>query len=223
MEKYKQEFIEFLVKSNALKFGEFTLKSGRIAPYFINTGEFDNGEKIARLGHFYASALQERQVDFDIIFGPAYKGIPLALSASIALQSEFKKNVGYTFNRKEKKDHGDKGMLVGRNIKPGDKIVIVDDVMTSGKAMRESFELLDETKPEVAHILVSVDRMERGQESEKSALSEISEEFSVPVSAIVTIKEILEHLYNNEIDGQIYINDEQKKSIEKYLQEYGAK
>jgi len=223
MEQYKEQFIEFLVKSNALKFGEFTLKSGRVAPYFINTGEFDDGEKIARLGHFYASALQDKDVEFDIIFGPAYKGIPLAISASIAWQTEFKKNAGYTFNRKEAKDHGDKGVFVGKEIKPGHRVVIVDDVMTSGQAMRESFALLGPVKPVVCQILVSVDRMERGQESVKSALQEISEEFNVPVSAIATVKEILEHLYNRQLDGRVYINDEQKKSIENYLEEYGAK
>ncbi len=221
MKRYKEEFIEFLIRSDALKFGDFTLKSGRKSPYFINTGCFDDGDKISKLGYYYASAVAELTDNVDIIFGPSYKGIPLALSTSIALKSFFSINAGYAFDRKEAKDHGDKGVIVGKPVSD-DNVVIVDDVITSGRSIRESFDVLRaQGNPKVQGIIISVDRMEKGK-SDKGALQELQEEFGVPIRSVVSVREIIDYLHNRPVDGTVYIDDNRKILMEAYLKEYGA-
>ena len=223
MEQYKQEFIEFLVTSGALKFGEFTLKSGRVAPYFISTGAFDDGAKMNKLGYFYAAALQDIGATFDTLFGPAYKGIPLAVAVAMSMERDFGMNVGYAYNRKEVKDYGDKGgLFVGKPMKKGDKIVIIDDVISQGTSKREAFHMLEGLGVLVEHIIIAVDRLESVAVGGKSAIALLKDEFNVRSSAIATIDEIFEHLYNREVEGAVYIADKQKQLIETYLETYGA-
>ncbi len=219
---YKEEFITFLVRCNALKFGEFKLKSGRIAPYFINTGMFDTGAKIRTLGQYYAKAVTEHFKDnFDGIYGPAYKGIPLCITAAAALAEEGI-DKGYVFNRKEAKTYGDKSTVVGMTLTAQTRLILVDDVITSGKAIRESLEVLKHNSdPEVAGIVISVNRQEKGK-TDKNALKEVAETLGIPIFAIVTISEILSFLHNREIDGQVVIDDDMKGKIQAYLAEYGA-
>ena len=219
---YKEEFIEFLVQCNALKFGEFELKSGRIAPYFINTGMFDTGIKIQKLGTFYARAIQEHfQADFDGIYGPAYKGIPLCITAAAALADEGM-DKGYVFNRKEAKTYADKSAVVGMPLTAATRLILVDDVITSGKAIRESLEILKTCdNPKVSGIVISVNRQEKGK-TDKNALKEVAEILGIPIFAIVTITEIITHLHNREIDGRVVLDDEMKAKIETYLGTYGA-
>ena len=220
---YKEKFIEFLVQCNALKFGEFTLKSGRNAPYFINTGMFDTGAKINKLGQFYAHAIKEHFSDqFDGIYGPAYKGIPLCISASIAL-NEMGINKGYVFNRKEAKTYGDKSTVVGMELKADSKLILIDDVITSGKAIRESLVTLKANNdPEVKGIIISVDRQEKGK-TNQNALKEVEEILDIPIHPIVTISQIKEYLYNKEINGEIYLDSVMLEKIDAYLDKYGAK
>lgn len=219
---YKQEFIEFLVRTNALKFGEFTLKSGRICPYFLNVGQFYMGSVFDELTSYYAQALHSKVADFDVIFGPAYKGIPLCVGAATALYRSFKVDVGYSYNRKEAKDHGEGGMLVGAPISAESKVVIVDDVMTAGTALRESLEFLKKLgSPKIAGVLIAVDRMEKGQ-GEKSAVQEVKDEFGIEVHAIVTLDDIIEALYNKSVDGKVYIDDAQMAAIKAYRDQFGA-
>lgn len=219
---YKEEFITFLVQCNALKFGEFKLKSGRIAPYFINTGMFDTGAKIRTLGRYYAKAVQEHFGDnFDGIYGPAYKGIPLCITAAAALAEEGI-DKGYVFNRKEAKTYGDKSTVVGMTLTPDTRLILVDDVITSGKAIRESLEVLkSNSNPIVAGIVISVNRQEKGK-TEKNALKEVAETLGIPIFAIVTISEILAFLHNRDIDGRVVLDDAMKANIEAYLTAYGA-
>ncbi len=219
---YKEEFIEFLVQCNALKFGEFTLKSGRVAPYFINTGMFDTGAKINKLGQFYAHAIKEHFSDnFDGIYGPAYKGIPLCISASIAL-NEMGIDKGYVFNRKEAKTYGDKSTVVGMGLDADSELILIDDVITSGKAIRESLVTLKANNdPKVKGIIISVDRQERGKTS-KNALKEVEEVLDIPIHPIVTIGQIKEYLHNKEINGDVYLDDSMLEKINNYLSEYGA-
>jgi len=219
---YKSEFIEFLVECNALRFGEFELKSGRIAPYFINTGMFDTGLKIKKLGAFYARAIQEHFADdFDGIYGPAYKGIPLCISAAAAL-SDRGMDKGYVFNRKEAKTYADKSVVVGMPLTSESRLILVDDVITSGKAIRESLEVLKGcSNPQVCGIIISVNRQEKGK-TDKNALEEVSETLGIPIFAIVTIREIIDFLHNREIDGKMVMDDQMKVKIETYLATYGA-
>lgn len=224
MEDYKEEFIEFMVRSNVLTFGDFTTKSGRKTPFFINTGNYDTGEQLARLGEFYAKALDiTLGKDFDCLFGPAYKGIPLATTAAVALSNKFSHSVKYCFNRKEAKDHGEGGSLVGHKLKDGERVVIIEDVTTAGTSVRESIPLLTAAADvEIKALIVSVDRMEKGT-GEKSALAELKDEFGLITIPIVTLDEIVEYLYNREIDGKVIIDDDINNRITEYRKQYGAK
>ncbi len=221
---YKNKFIEFMIKSNVLKFGDFTTKSGRKTPFFINTGNYDTGEQMRELGKYYAKALTEAiGEDFDNLFGPAYKGIPLAVAASMELSSEYNKNVTICFNRKEAKDHGEGGNIIGHKLKDGERVVIIEDVTTAGTSIRESVPLLKATADvKIKALVVSVDRQERGS-GEKNALVELQEQFGLQAISIVTIDEIVEYLHNREIDGKILIDDAMKNSIIEYRKKYGAK
>jgi len=219
---YKEEFIEFLIECNALKFGEFELKSGRLAPYFINTGMFDTGLKIKKLGIYYAKAILEHfSGNFDGIYGPAYKGIPLCICAATAL-SDMGMNKGYVFNRKEAKTYADKSLVVGMPLTSESRLILVDDVITSGKAIRESLEILKSCEnPKVNGIIISVNRQEKGK-TDKNALKEVEEILDIPIHAIVTITEIKKYLYNKKINGRVILDDRMLAKIDAYLEEYGA-
>ncbi len=219
---YKEEFIEFLVQCNALKFGEFQLKSGRIAPYFINTGMFDTGMKIKKLGACYAKAVQEHfGSDFDGIYGPAYKGIPLCISTAMAL-AEKGVDKGYVYNRKEAKTYADKSLVVGMSLTPDTRLILVDDVITSGKAIRESLEILKSCgNPPVKGIVISVNRQEKGK-TDKNALKEVEETLGIPIFSIVTISDIKQVLLNKEINGTVVLDQAMNEKIDAYLETYGA-
>ncbi|MFW6245679.1 MAG: orotate phosphoribosyltransferase [Fibrobacterota bacterium] len=223
MEQYKKDFIEFMVRSRVLTFGEFVTKSGRNTPFFINTGNYSTGEQLKKLGEFYAEALKNRLGEsFDVLFGPAYKGIPLAVTTSVALQAQYGLNVSFCFNRKEVKDHGEGGSMVGCRLSSGDRVVIIEDVTTAGTSVRESVPLLRKTSGvEVVGLVVSVDRMERGR-GEKSALAELNEEFGFDTFSIVTLDEIVDYLHNRKIDGEILLGDEVLGRINEYRSKYGA-
>ena len=223
MEEFKKEFIEFMVRSKVLTFGDFVTKSGRKTPFFINTGNYSTGEQLSELGRFYAEALNRNLgKGFNVLFGPAYKGIPLAVTASMALHSRFGHDVSFCFNRKEAKDHGEGGVMVGCKLKAGDRIVIIEDVTTAGTSVRESVPLLKlNGGTEVAGLVVSVDRMERGTGT-KSALAELRDEFGFSAFSIVNLDEIVEYLHNKEIDGKIVLNDEIMGRIKEYRAQYGA-
>jgi len=223
MEKFKEEFIEFMVRSRVLTFGDFITKSGRKTPFFINTGNYSNGSQLCELGRFYAEALSKKlDKTFNVLFGPAYKGIPLAVTASMALHSRFNHNVDFCFNRKEVKDHGEGGVMVGHKLKAGDKVVIIEDVTTAGTSVRESVPFLKHTLGvEVIGLIVSVDRMERGT-TDKSALAQLREEFGFAAFSIVNIDEIISYLHNKEIDGKVILNDEIMGRIKEYRAQYGA-
>lgn len=223
MEKYKQEFIEFMVKSNVLKFGQFVTKSGRQTPFFINTGNYTTGEQLEKLGQFYAQTIKERiGTDIDVLFGPAYKGIPLTVTTAIAMNNLYGVNVEYCSNRKEIKDHGEGGILLGAKLDNTKKVVIVEDVMTAGTSIYETAPILKaQGYVEISGLVISVDRMEKGR-GEKSAQSEIKEAFSITTYPIVTMAEVVEYLYNREINGTIYIDDNIKVAIEEYYQKYGV-
>lgn len=219
---YKEEFIEFLVNCDALKFGEFELKSGRLAPYFINTGMFDTGMKIKKLGAFYAKAVMEHFSDrFDGVYGPAYKGIPLCISAAQAL-SDMGMDKGYVFNRKEAKTYADKSVVVGMPLTADTRLILVDDVITSGKAIRESLEVLKSCNaPKVSGIVISVNRQEKGK-TDKNALKEVEEILGIPIFSIVTISDIKAYLHNKKINGRVVLDDGMLAKIDAYLEEYGA-
>ena len=222
---YKQEFIQFMVRSGVLTFGDFTAKSGRKTPYFINTGNYKTGAQAARLGEFYAQCLLENiPGHVDALFGPAYKGIPLAVATAVALANRHGRDLNYCFNRKEAKDHGEGGSMVGYKLRDGDKVVIIEDVITAGTAMRETLPLLKTAASniEVVGVIISVDRTERGR-GDKSAIQEMREEFGIPVYPIVTAREIIDALYNVEVDGKVYIDDAVKAKMEAYLAQYGVK
>ncbi|WWR17056.1 orotate phosphoribosyltransferase [Lachnospiraceae bacterium JLR.KK008] len=225
MDSYKKEFIEFMVDSNVLKFGEFTLKSGRKSPFFMNAGSYVTGSQLCRLGQYYARAIHDTYgVDFDILFGPAYKGIPLGVATVMAISQLYGKDVKYCSNRKEIKDHGDVGILLGSPIHDGDRIVIIEDVTTSGKSIEETFPVLKaQGNVEIVGLMVSLNRMEKGQDGDKSALQEIQDRYGFPASAIVTMEDVVSCLYNREYKGKVYIDDTIKKSIEAYYAAYGAK
>lgn len=223
MEQYKKEFIEFMVDCGVLKFGDFTTKSGRKTPFFINAGFYRTGSQLRKLGEYYSKAIKERfGLDFDILFGPAYKGIPLSVAASMAISEFYGKEIGYCSNRKEVKDHGDKGILLGSPLKDKDRIIIIEDVTTAGTSIGETMPILKaQGDVDVIGLVVSVDRMEKGQ-GNKSALAEIEETYGIKTTAIVTMEEIVEHLYNKPYNGNIVIDDTLKAAIEAYYKQYGA-
>ncbi|MBT9779153.1 orotate phosphoribosyltransferase [Clostridium sp. MCC353] len=224
MEQYKQEFIEFMVDSQVLKFGEFTLKSGRKSPFFMNAGAYVTGTQLRKLGEYYAKAIHDNYgTDFDVLFGPAYKGIPLSVATTIAFSELYGKDIKYCSNRKEVKDHGDVGILLGSPIKDGDKVVIIEDVTTSGKSIEETFPIIQaQGKVQIIGLMVSLNRMERGK-GEKSALEEIKETYGFDANAIVTMNDVVEHLYNKEYQGKIIIDDKIKAAIDMYYDQYGVK
>lgn len=223
MERYKQEFIEFMVDCKALKFGDFVLKSGRRSPFFMNAGSYVTGGQLRRLGEYYARAIHEKYGDeFDILFGPAYKGIPLSVAAAIAYSEIYGREVRYCSNRKEAKDHGDAGILLGSKLKDGDKVVVIEDVTTSGKSMEETVPIIRaQADIQIKGLMVSLNRMEKGK-GDKSALEEIKELYGFDTNAIVSMADVTEYLYNKPYHGNIYINDEIKAAIDSYYAQYGA-
>ena len=224
MENYKEQFIEFMVESQVLKFGDFTLKSGRKSPFFMNAGAYVTGTQLRKLGEFYAKAIHDKYgLDFDVLFGPAYKGIPLTVATSMAISELYGKDVRYCSNRKEVKDHGDTGILLGSKLKDGDRVVIIEDVTTSGKSIEETFPILkSQADVEVVGLIVSLNRMERGK-GEKSALEEIKDLYGFPTAAIVSMKDVVERLWNRECMGSVVIDDTLKAAIDSYYEQYGAK
>lgn len=224
MEQYKEEFIGFMVDSGVLRFGDFTLKSGRKSPFFMNAGGYVTGTQLMKLGEYYAKAIHDNYgTDFDVLFGPAYKGIPLSVATTIAFAKLYGKDIKYCSNRKEVKDHGDTGILLGSPIKDGDKVVIIEDVTTSGKSIEETFPIImEQGKVEIVGLMVSLNRMEKGK-SDKSALVEIKEKYGFDANAIVSMAEVVEFLYNKPYKGQIIIDDEIKSRIDAYYDMYGVK
>ena len=220
----KKEFIEFMMSADVLRFGEFKTKSGRLSPYFVNTGNYKTGAQAAKLGDYYAACIQQNLPDgVDCLFGPAYKGIPLAVSAAASLYRNYGRDLPYCFNRKEAKDHGEGGSMVGYKPQDGDDVVIVEDVVTAGTAVRESIELFKHVADvHIDALFVSVDRMERGTR-ECTTLDELREDYGIAVYPIVTVREVISFLHNNPVDGKVYIDDEMKARMEAYLAEYGAR
>ena len=226
MEQYKQEFIQFMVDSKVLKFGEFTLKSGRKSPFFMNAGGYVTGSQLRKLGEYYAKAIHDKYGDdFDVLFGPAYKGIPLAVVTAIAYSDLYGKEVRYCSDRKEEKDHGaDKGSFLGSKLQDGDRVIMIEDVTTSGKSM-------EETEPKVkgaadvtiVGLMVSLNRMEVGKGGEKCALDEVKDLYGFETAAIVDMNEVVECLYNKEVNGEVLIDDTLKAAIDAYYEQYGAK
>ena len=224
MESYKQEFIEFMVESKVLKFGEFTLKSGRKSPFFMNAGGYVTGTQLRKLGEYYAKAIHDNYgLDFDVLFGPAYKGIPLSVATAMAISELYGKDVRYCSNRKEAKDHGETGILLGSQLKDGDRVVMIEDVTTSGKSIEETYPILKaQADVKIKGLIVSLNRMEKGK-GDKSALEEVKEQYGFPTAAIVSMADVVEHLYNHEYKGKVIINDELKAAIDAYYEQYGAK
>ena len=216
---YKQQFIQFMVKSGVLKFGEFTLKSGRIAPYFINTGNYKTGKQLAKLGEYYAACIRENNLQADTLVGPAYKGIPLSVATAIALYNDYETEVNYCFDRKEAKDHGEGGLFVGKQLTDGEKVIVIEDVMTSGKALREILPKLQAAaNVEVVGMVISVDRKEKALNSDLSAVSEAKKEFGIDVYSVVPIAAIIAAIEAGVIDGKEHLSE-----MYKYRNVYGAK
>lgn len=226
--EYKKDFIEFMVRSGVLTFGEFITKSGRKSPYFINTGNYKTGRQLAGLGNFYAGCIMEHinkgnlKRDITALFGPAYKGIPISVSTAVALAENYDFDVNYCSSRKEAKDHGEGGSLLGYQLKTGDSAVIVEDVITAGTAMRETVPVLKSLGVSIEGLIVSVDRMERGA-GNKTAIEEMKEEYGISTYPIITVRDIIEHLHHREIDGIVLIDDEMKRKMEDYLEAYCVK
>ena len=226
MEAYKAEFIDFMVESNVLKFGEFTLKSGRKSPFFMNAGAYVTGSQLKKLGEYYAKAVHDKYGDdFDVLFGPAYKGIPISVVTAIAYSELYGKEVRYCSDRKEEKDHGaDKGSFLGSKLQDGDRVVMIEDVTTSGKSMEETVpKVRGAANVEIVGLMVSLNRMEVGKGGVKSALEEVKDTYGFETNAIVTMEEVVEHLHNKECNGKIVINDEIKEAIDAYYEQYGVK
>ena len=226
MEAYKQEFIEFMLESKVLKFGEFTLKSGRKSPFFMNAGGYVTGAQLMKLGEYYAKAIHDNYgLEFDVLFGPAYKGIPLAVVTAIAFHNLYGKEVRYCSDRKEEKDHGaDKGSFLGTKLQDGDRVVMIEDVTTSGKSMEETVpKVRGAANVEILGLMVSLNRMEVGLGGKVSALDEIKEKYGFDANAIVSMAEVVEYLHNNEYNGEVIIDDTLKTAIDAYYEEYGVK
>ncbi|MBE5752237.1 MAG: orotate phosphoribosyltransferase [Clostridiales bacterium] len=215
---YKQEFIRFMVNNGVLKFGEFTLKSGRKAPYFINTGNYKTGKQLAKLGQYYAACIHDNGLEADTLVGPAYKGIPLSVATAIALYHDYEKEMNYCFDRKEIKDHGEGGLFVGKQLVDGEKVIIIEDVMTSGKALREILPKLEAAaNVKVVGMIISVDRQEKALNSDLSAVAEAKKEFDVDVYSVVTMNDIIAAIEEGIIDGKEHLAD-----MYKYRNTYGA-
>lgn len=225
MEEYKKEFIEFMVESQVLKFGSFTLKSGRQSPFFMNAGAYVTGNQLHRLGLYYARAIHDNfGDDFDVVFGPAYKGIPLSVVTAMAYHELYGKEIKYCSNRKEAKDHGEGGNLLGHVLEDGDRVVMVEDVTTSGKSIDETHPIITAAADiKIKGLIVSLNRQEVGKGGVKCACDEVSEKYGFPTAAIVTMSEVTEYLYNREVQGKVIIDDAMKKSIDAYYEQYGAK
>ena len=226
METYKQEFIEFMVTSDVLKFGDFTLKSGRKSPFFMNAGAYVTGEQLHRLGLYYAQAIHDNfGLDFDVIFGPAYKGIPLSVITTMAIDELYGKEVRYCSNRKEAKNHGaDAGNLLGCTLHDGDRVIIVEDVTTSGKSIDETYPILKAAADvDVKGLIVSLNRMEVGKGGVVTAQQEVQEKYGFPVASIVSMAEVVELLHNREVNGRVVIDDEVKAALDAYYDQYGVK
>jgi orotate phosphoribosyltransferase len=223
MEQYKKDFIEFMVECGVLTFGDFVTKSGRKTPFFVNTGNYKTGRQLSMLGDYYAKAIKESfGTDFDVLFGPAYKGIPLSVTTAVSLSTSYGANVTYCSNRKEIKDHGDKGILLGSKLKDNDNVLIIEDVTTAGTSIYETMPILKAAaRVNVIGLIISVDRMEKGK-GDKTALKELEDKFGFKTCAIVTMEEVVEYLYNRQIDGKVYINDDIKLKIDEYYEQYGA-
>lgn len=224
MEQYKKEFIEFMVDSNVLKFGDFTLKSGRKSPFFMNAGGYVTGSQLMRLGEYYAKAIHETYGDdFDVLFGPAYKGIPISVVTAVAYSRLYGKEIRYCSDRKEEKDHGaDKGSFLGSALKDGDRVVMIEDVTTSGKSMEETVpKVRGAADVTIVGLMVSLNRMEKGKGT-KSALEEIRELYGFETASIVSMADVTEYLYNKPYNGKVYIDDALKASIDAYYEQYGA-
>lgn len=223
---YKEEFIQFMVESEVLKFGDFTLKSGRKSPFFMNAGAYVTGSQLTRLGEYYAKAIHETYGDdFDVLFGPAYKGIPLAVVTAMAYSKLYGKEIRYCSDRKEAKDHGaDKGGLLGTKLQDGDRVVMIEDVTTSGKSMEETVpKVRGAANVEIVGLMVSLNRMEVGLGGKVSALDEIKKKYGFDANAIVTMAEVVEYLHNRECQGKVVIDDAIKASIDEYYEKYGVK
>ncbi|MBE9533189.1 MAG: orotate phosphoribosyltransferase [Proteobacteria bacterium] len=213
MKPYQHEFIEFALQTGVLRFGSFTLKSGRVSPYFFNSGLFNSGASLARLGRFYAQAIAESQLDYDVLFGPAYKGIPLASTTVIALADLHQRDVPYIFNRKEKKDHGEGGQLVGADLTG--KVLIIDDVISAGTSVRESVAIIKAENATPAGVIIALDRQERGQDT-RSAIQEVEAEHKIPVISIICLNDLLSYLQDNvELAEHL-------PAVEAYRQQYGV-
>ncbi len=226
MEAYKQEFINFMVDCEVLRFGEFTLKSGRKSPFFMNAGLYVTGSQLEKLGEYYAKAIHDNYGDdFVVLFGPAYKGIPISVVTAIAYSRLYGKEIRYCSDRKEEKDHGaDKGGFLGSPLKDGDRVIMIEDVTTSGKSMEETVpKVRGAANVEIIGLMVSLNRMEKGMGGDKSALDEIKEKYGFEANAIVSMADVVEHLYNKPYNGKVIIDDELKASIDAYYEEYGVK
>ena len=219
MEAYKKEFVDFMLESKVLRFGDFTLKSGRKSPFFMNAGLYITGSELSRLGEFYAKAIHNTYGDdFDVLFGPAYKGIPISVATTIAYSRLYNKEIRYCSNRKEIKDHGDTGILLGSPIKDGDRVVIIEDVTTSGASMEETVPIVKaQGDIEIVGLMVSLNRCEKGK-SDKGALDEIKELYGFETNAIVSMDEIIDYLVEKNV-----IDDELKTRLDAYYAEYGIK
>ncbi|NOR51708.1 MAG: orotate phosphoribosyltransferase [Gammaproteobacteria bacterium] len=213
MQDYKRKFIQFSLDNGVLKFGEFTLKSGRISPYFFNAGLFNTGAQLAQLGRFYAEAIIESGIEFDVLFGPAYKGIPLATTAAVALSESHDIDIPYCFNRKEAKDHGEGGNLVGAGL--DGRVMIIDDVITAGTAIREAMDIIDANGARAAGVVIALDRQERGM-GEKSAIQEVESNFGIKVASIITLADLLQFLEGNSA------MDQNREAVEAYRNQYGV-
>lgn len=224
MEQYKKEFIEFMVDCGAMTFGDFVTKSGRRTPFFINAGNFRTGAQLSKLGEFYAKAIHQHFKDeFEVLFGPAYKGIPLSVAAAMALSNLYGTNVSYCSNRKEIKEHGDKGILLGAKPKNGDRIVIIEDVTTAGTSINETMPILKaQGDVKVEGLIIAVDRLEKGT-GDRSALCELQQQYGFKAHSIVTMQEVVEHLHTRELNGKILIDDKMREKIEEYYKVYGIR